>query len=1118
MSNEITVPGQNSPRIDLIERFQSLQSGQYWRSLVAIPEQGIAADETLLIKNIRYVENKIHTIALLPHPSHVGRQFSLIKERNGEPVESRGSYGDHEFLLQDFLNLFEFEPNHQVIREREIARIQSDVQAIQREMIEVQSNPVLMGEIVQLELAKKHKNNPESNNLPVIAAPMVSVDPEAMTLGSLMSTGLTAQSIEQFREQAENQVEIATIKAKWIQAKTEEISQTLGRMTPYFKEQAEAALAQTQEVRDHVKKIVSGIETLDLYVGTDVSVQTIATGASAPQSEPLVLMQKKLVMDEEFCLWADVDESFDFQSKNRFFDELVKNTSLLEQVMPFPRSIAVMATTRRFIDYGSGGLTNSILNANNQAVFLLVRDGQNIHQVYSPVTSHLRADRLFPSKSDQEGIFRGVDGHTIRIDEIEYSRRHEQHELFALHYKRFLILLCGLDHRLKLMGDFYEGSAGFDFISMDFQEKNFRFIHDDDGSSMMPGIKLKPLDAFIQEQNEYMRPGSRVLCQWDKFANQERAPGMFRYSDYQRGYEQRFSPENEVEITTVKGSDHDLHLMCSVNGSGRNGLRKFNTKVDISGRPDGLLCLDAVTADDLEPYVTVRSARVNFLVHVRMFKYAIRFLRQEEDVQAPARAALIKALADGRIAEGDTAHEFVSAAIRSWRADNDGALIPQPYEKEFDQLLDHLFFLARSNDTQTALIEQFVLNLGYRPLRLVVPSKGGLVVYAEPKMEERDDRLSPHVWAHRIVVAIGKRGGVNEKSRKWAVLPQFMAAETTLHQWAEADEWAGKRSAFGSFKDKQDIFDKATPNIEQMRLLSGDMNKEAWSLEADNFILARYAFNEGKSSVSSVYRVFPIGVYLSSDGHVSVIVVACAHFDSFLHQKAPSQECRSVFEQRYGSIYANKLKVTRRLIEHSSEFHPGSSWYLYTMPASKIGGIHLGFGTGEGGTCLYWASGNNSNDLSTVSERINKWINNGKRASSIWLTPSIHDSNGKLIVDEILGSKLPDDYEPTMAYRITIGSGKEKIARFVDVVPKALFDQDHVSGKGYFSRASDLIVGVDHRSMGGSGTDFNTVEAALKHARRNALPSGEQSALLAKYPPMEGVIERIFCYLGDDGE
>nr|WP_233341447.1 hypothetical protein [Escherichia coli]UGK56358.1 hypothetical protein [Escherichia coli] len=135
----------------------------------------------------------------------------------------------------------------------------------------------------------------------------------------------------------------------------------------------------------------------------------------------------------------------------------------MEQIFPTERCVLVMVTTRRFIDYGDTR-ANAENNEKNSIVFLMVRNGQNIKQIYSPVESHLGASRLFPSEDEQQGHFRGFDGTTIKFEDVAYTDRLKAHDLMALHYRRLLIMLFGLDQRLALFGQFYPQHEKGEFL------------------------------------------------------------------------------------------------------------------------------------------------------------------------------------------------------------------------------------------------------------------------------------------------------------------------------------------------------------------------------------------------------------------------------------------------------------------------------------------------------------------------------------------------------------------------------------------------------------------------------------------------------------------------------
>jgi hypothetical protein len=155
MNNKIA---RREPRGERIDRFQSLQSGQYWRALEAIPAECISENEVLLIQSIRYVDNGVHTVILRTHPDKYDHyQTVQTMDEDEEVHEKRRRLKEHRFLLKDFLVLFEFEPGFRRIRTSEMKQVQNRIDGLQKEMVEAQSNPRILQEVVEEELLRQEE-------------------------------------------------------------------------------------------------------------------------------------------------------------------------------------------------------------------------------------------------------------------------------------------------------------------------------------------------------------------------------------------------------------------------------------------------------------------------------------------------------------------------------------------------------------------------------------------------------------------------------------------------------------------------------------------------------------------------------------------------------------------------------------------------------------------------------------------------------------------------------------------------------------------------------------------------------------------------------------------------
>lgn len=1068
------------PPVERISRFHTLQSGQYWRALRDIAEEGIDAGTVLLIQSIRWVDDSPHTIILRAHPSKIGTSgYVEVPQEDGTTSKKRIRYDEHRFLLDNFLSAFEYEPDYQRFRNEEVQRVRGKIDALQGELLEAQSNPAILAAVVETGLreeketnkAQAEKDSPAQQ--PALPAPVPTSPHQlaAVTGGSLadaLGTGITTESIAALKAAANREHQIATIKSKWIQGKTAAIADTIKALTPFYEEQAAAALASTEDVRSYVAKLMRGIETLDLYVGKDVDVTTIREGTPAPKDVPLTFVQKKLMMDEELAVYTDIDEWFDFTKEELFFDALRDNDALVNQIFPTERCVLVMATTRRDIDYGDVW-TNNAKNTENRKVFLMIRDGMNIHRVFSSVESHLGTSRLFPSQDDQNRIFRGFDGNQIKFEDVAFTDKLAAHERFALHYKRFLILACGLDHRLKLFGDFYDGPPSFDFVSIAFQDKYCRFLHDDDGAGLLPAESRPALRDWLAEKNAYLRSGSRVMCNWSSLMDPDTAPAAcFRERE---GFDRRYTPKERsgVAIAYRQGTSLCVDVEVSGYSYSSHGDRVFNCKVNLSKASGSrwshserdFLVLDAVQPDELHWYIHNRGSRRDHVSYIRFFKEALRHVQAELSAEQDTRRRMAQALADGNVAAADEADGIIHQAVIAWRAAHRGKPLPRfegnTAPSEWKSLLDQMYMLAGEGQRRTSEIAAFVSELGYEPLRLVLSGGAKLIVYAAPSSEERDERLEPHAWVHRITVERGKTRYV-EKARRWAILPKHAVSETTIHEWEGGGAWADPKPVFPSFERKHAILAEASQFLSALRPFTGatefDRLFREWSmLRADLLRDSKYVENPSIA--------VPFGVMVSLyDNELDYLCIGARHAHAVLYSIAPDDEARQSVRNSFVRPYANKSSAFARFDEAVAE---PFGWSLVRMSVSSAElrqGVYASTG-------LNFAGGQQNDD-----PRLAEWFTNWKKslhdseAKRLWIADGALNAQSRLVFDDLLNIKLPDDFEPLKVLEIelrpAVGQKAPKYLRFFDLFgadrvenERAPFgDNPHVNGfdvQGYSS-------------------------------------------------------------------
>lgn len=918
----------------LPEEFIEIRQGSYWRAVEDTPVRDITernyqpivipAGQVLLLQSIRDVDDQAHTIILRPHPADWEKPIYIVNSWDEDGTPSGWTYGDlteYRFLVADFLRKFVLEEKAEQVRSKELAAAEEHVRQLQQKLIKGQNDEEVLRPVLALGISQWEKEQ--------------KLDPSAASEIATMSTStalvptLTGEHVEKLKLRAEREYRLATIRATWIKERVAEVGDAVKSLVPYMEEHAAAALSQTEDIIRKVSSIQKTIETLDLYIGKGVEVETLATGASAPADLPLTVAQRKLYMQEEFAVWAEVQEGFDFRDEKQFLHELARNESFRRQIFPSERSIVCMAVRRnekKYEDPWSSVIKNEI----NREVFLLVRDGENLYRVFSPVESHLRALQLFPSRDETDAIFTGADGSNIDFMDVRYTDRLEKHKLTALHYKRFLVLLAGLDHRLNLFGTFYGGPKTQRFVSAEFQRQNFRFIHDADGLGMLPTPDRQPLDEFIKEKNTYLRSGSRLMCDWNVLANPRTAPGMAkgnpsdRYSSY---YSYSRTPQRWREITIAFESQGELVVNCETYPTFGSSDKIQKSRVSLSAWTEGYykkgfgyLVLDAIKADELEAYIYDRDEREDFIAYIGLFKAAVTHLREVEKQEAKARAALLAALDAGDIGQPDTRGALIDAAVRGWRALHRGADLPgETSGKAFTDLLNTMYTIA-SSETLKAKALKLLTDDAVQPLRLIVTGANKLALYVTPKPEERDDRIVPHVWARRLSLDVKKDGDLKLVDQRWVSLGEKSAAETTLFEWLGVEAltplisnpYASSRgkplNPFGTFERKQELF-----NLIERRNVVSDPWLVASASEAEWEGLfeqwsALHRRNSLKSRiVESVRILFPVGLSVHLEkNQVKVICLMHHNLHARLWHLATTPEQKQRVEDTFVSQYRDK--------------------------------------------------------------------------------------------------------------------------------------------------------------------------------------------------------------------
>lgn len=815
------------PNVSKASRVTTLSPGEYWRALCdlegfyesntrtsglrAIGAEASAAPTVakgtlLLLLQVHVVEGLAHAAELHPHPSEPGGEARRM-------------------LIEPFLECFEHVDQTQARRERqaEMRALSERASTMADDLHAAWNDPARSDEVLREGLALLEAKETEKGG--TVAEPPGTLALPAPARALSFSAGGGEEGtggglISALTAGGDRDTVLAGMKASvlahrrsaeamglWLQARSEAVRAAHAAVTPFHSEVSAAFLASTARAVRVSGDIQTALATVGVYCGEGVQVEPVRRGSSASPAEPLYLFQARAYCDEELSVFAEIDEKWGSEHLDEFDAALREQIAFVDQVFSGRgRAVLLMSATRRMRDERS--------IEEDRKAFLLVRDGENVFRVRSSIATHVagETDRLFPTVSEAGRPFVGLDGKYVKVESLGYSDAVDRFESRARHYLRFLYLLCGLDHRESLFGEFYpaEFQQSTAFLGLDFQARYFRFVFDADPARQLPdGRPL--LSEWLRAQNRQLQSGSRVLCHWATAMTPETAPAVVRHSRTAwRDYEWRYEPWTPTEVVVAYREAGRLKVGCKVAGrrscrSLRRGDRAFEASVDLTPalacKQDfsGFLCLDAATADELAWYVANRSARQQFVSFVRLFKAGIAYLRQEQSVEAATRGRLASELVDGGLAKNlAEARGLVSEAVIAWRAARRGAALPSYAEGEalpddWQQLRASLWTLARRGVETDSLVEacaDLARSAGREPLRLVSSGKtGALVLYCSPSATERCDDLTPESSVIRIRLERRRKKPLAAESEQWATLMPTIAKEVVLKEWPGTSPW-----------------------------------------------------------------------------------------------------------------------------------------------------------------------------------------------------------------------------------------------------------------------------------------------------------------------------------------
>ena len=791
---------------DGFSRLQSdnvLAPGYYWRSKESIEQEDkswnrvktiLDKDDVVLLLDVFEFDGNAHSVEILQPPGDGGRET-------------------YKFLVEDFFA--KFEPCHdaEAVRQREQAQIMQKVQDIQDEMAQAETNPLMLPGVKdaaekaitefereeEREANRAEKSDEErkrdlrrihrraTRRSEVAGNPLVEQKVVVSNqLSDMINGGVTSDGLQELTMEARRRTAIATATSKWLKERVEAMGHTMQRLTPFYAERGKVALARSKKAISFAEEITKGLKSLELYTGDGVDVVSIRQGASASTSIPLTLIQSKRFMAEEVAIFVDIGDDFDFNDQSKFFDRLAVSDELRDVVFPTKRCVVSMSTNRHRVSYGEKVSAYEIArrDAANRLVFLLVRDGDNINVVYSSEPSHEAASRLFPSNEDIDEPFCGFDGTKITLKDVAFSKAAERFEDKALHYKRFLILLCGLDHRMKLMGEFYPPENMLQFMSLDFQAKYFHFLEDDAPGTLL-GKNLESVREWMNRCNASIRSGSRVMLTADAVYC---SPGLKRLNG---GFKIVDRDLTRPLVVSREGKNH------FVTARAKSGDEVMDAKIWLDG-PESkegghFLCLDMVRQSVIHEYIHSRTSRSTSIGWLRIFKRVELLLIGELQDQEELRNHLRSVCVEYGGLDPASVEEAMEMAILSWRAGHRGADAPMLHDKKaVNEILTLMYPSSKIAQSIDGMLGKLIEDNGFTPLKLARTGKTRLVLYVETTQTDRVPFAQgcQWGWVKRLVLdPLKTKLSIASESLVWLEKGKIDPAEEGVKTWPEMDAW-----------------------------------------------------------------------------------------------------------------------------------------------------------------------------------------------------------------------------------------------------------------------------------------------------------------------------------------
>nr|WP_192957859.1 hypothetical protein [Aliivibrio wodanis]VVV06969.1 hypothetical protein AW0309160_04463 [Aliivibrio wodanis] len=540
------------------------------------------------------------------------------------------SYSDSQCIsFKDFELHFTYVAPETAEKERRelLDDFESQVKEIQSEMQMALSNPESIYELIRTSSNEEIKSGLSEIDfsIPVLPSPEHNRSNEH-TIIPLVN----GQSVDVVRRQLLNQKALGEVVGTYSKVKSNELSQVISFSASILTEKAQAVQGQARFMQDSVNGVMSKVDMLNLYLGEGVDCFTLIDKPESTSKAKINFFCHKIYADEEMLTHSLFsDGEFDYTNDDHFFKRLADEPEFLERILPTERSVICFQSRRNKKDYG-GGLGDLIANRKNRSVGLLIRDGQRVSCIYSPIDYQ---DRLFPTLDEMNSQLDNV----IDADDTELTDAQKKIESLNQMYSKVAAIFQGIIDRQStgehvVFGALAEEAYGASLFTPELIAKNINLINDEDfliGGDTVAGSPRKWLSSHLiceHKINDFIVFNAGLITP-------ENAKGLYYFSlSIYNDFEPRldYDADDYFSVLSVSASKESISVNVPTTYSGNSDKMADKKVARVSINPErteNMLNLMSIRLSELETILSSRVARPTIRSRMQSLMTAYVFLK-----------------------------------------------------------------------------------------------------------------------------------------------------------------------------------------------------------------------------------------------------------------------------------------------------------------------------------------------------------------------------------------------------------------------------------------------------------------------------------------------------------